>query len=119
MIPYMKRVMNLQIIGGRDASNSEGGEQQIGKKSTRERRQPDYLKDYTVQLYHCTVTSCFFIGTSNEEEPARYEEAKGCPEWEAAIQEEIEALHKNETWELVPKFRFSTVSSGSLLLRDR
>ncbi|KAF7825120.1 Retrovirus-related Pol polyprotein from transposon TNT 1-94 [Senna tora] len=32
-----------------------------------------------------------------------YEEAKGCPNWEKAMQEEIEALTKNETWELVPK----------------
>ncbi|KAL0314880.1 UNVERIFIED_CONTAM: Retrovirus-related Pol polyprotein from transposon RE1, partial [Sesamum angustifolium] len=32
-----------------------------------------------------------------------YEEAKGCLEWEIAMQDEIEALRRNDTWELVPK----------------
>lgn len=104
MIPYMERVMNLQLIGGMP-------QRWASWEKINKRENPQRL----VQLYHCTVTSCFFIGASNEEEPARYEEAKGCPE--AAIQEQIEALHKNETWELVPKFRFST--SGSLLLRGK
>ncbi|KAL4388206.1 hypothetical protein GQ457_09G012020 [Hibiscus cannabinus] len=38
-----------------------------------------------------------------DEEPANFEEAKGCPEWESAMDEEIEALNNNQTWELVPK----------------
>lgn len=35
------------------------------------------------------------------QEPTCYEEAKGCPEWEADMQEEIDTLKINETWELV------------------
>ena len=27
----------------------------------------------------------------------------GCPNWESAMQEKIEALDKNEAWEFVPK----------------
>ncbi|PHT64859.1 hypothetical protein T459_29284 [Capsicum annuum] len=42
-------------------------------------------------------------GALTTEEPLSYEEAKGCPHWERAMQEEIDALEKNETWELVPK----------------
>ncbi|KAJ7965013.1 Retrovirus-related Pol polyprotein from transposon TNT 1-94 [Quillaja saponaria] len=38
----------------------------------------------------------------DEIEPASYEEDKDCSEWEAAMQE-VKALIKNETWELVPK----------------
>ncbi|KAG8484252.1 hypothetical protein CXB51_023902 [Gossypium anomalum] len=38
-----------------------------------------------------------------DEEPASFEEAKGYPEWKSAMDEEIEALNKNQTLELVPK----------------
>lgn len=72
-------------------------------RSTRKKRQPVYLKDYEVELNSCSVTSCFFIGPLTAEGPTSDEEAKGCPDWERAMQEDIEALHKNETWELVPK----------------
>lgn len=61
-----------------------------------------FLKDYEVQLNHCTVASCFFVG-GLDEEPANYEEAKEDPKWQAAMEEEIEALNKNQTWNLVPK----------------
>ncbi|KAL0301676.1 UNVERIFIED_CONTAM: Retrovirus-related Pol polyprotein from transposon TNT 1-94 [Sesamum radiatum] len=44
----------------------------------------------------------FFVGASSDE-PECYEEAKGCLEWEIAMQDEIEALRRNDTWELVPK----------------
>ncbi|XP_071699519.1 uncharacterized protein [Rutidosis leptorrhynchoides] len=37
------------------------------------------------------------------EEPTCYEEAKDSSDWRKAIQEEIDALKKNETWELVKK----------------
>lgn len=45
-----------------------------------------------------TVIHCCF---SLEEEPSTYEEAKGIPEWENAMKEEMAALKKNKTWELV------------------
>ncbi|KAK9120307.1 hypothetical protein Syun_017924 [Stephania yunnanensis] len=85
-----------------NTSNTVGAEQQALWKSTREKRPPSYLQDYEVQLNHCTTLSCFFIGAIGEE-PASYDEAKDYSAWEAAMQEEIEALHKNQTWELVPK----------------
>ncbi|XP_040964564.1 uncharacterized protein [Gossypium hirsutum] len=40
---------------------------------------------------------------SYENEPKLYNEAKRVPEWENAMIEEITALNKNGTWELVPK----------------
>ncbi|RWR74934.1 Integrase, catalytic core [Cinnamomum micranthum f. kanehirae] len=40
---------------------------------------------------------------SCEDEPTSYNEAKGISEWEEAMQEEISALNKNCTWELVSK----------------
>ena len=78
-------------------------EQQVVRRSTREKRHPNYLKDYEVELNNCSVTSCFFTGVLTSEEPTSYDEAQSCPNWQKAMLEEIEALHKNETWELVPK----------------
>ncbi|KAL4303890.1 hypothetical protein GQ457_10G000190 [Hibiscus cannabinus] len=80
------------------ASNSK----QVLRRSPRETRLPSHFQDYEVQLNQCTVVSCFFTA-GMDEEPANFEEAKGCPEWESAMDEEIEALNKNQTWELVPK----------------
>ncbi|GMI77806.1 hypothetical protein HRI_001449800 [Hibiscus trionum] len=36
-------------------------------------------------------------------EPANYEEAARSPKWKKAMEEEIEALNNNQTWDLVPK----------------
>ncbi|KAK3011850.1 hypothetical protein RJ639_010446 [Escallonia herrerae] len=36
-------------------------------------------------------------------EPSCYEAAKGIPKWEAAMQQETNALLRNDTWELIPK----------------
>ncbi|KAK3002997.1 hypothetical protein RJ639_019416 [Escallonia herrerae] len=63
-------------------------EQQAVRRSTRETKQPDYLKDYV--SINCRRTTS-------------YEEAMGCTNWERTMQEEIDALDKNETWELVSK----------------
>jgi len=49
--------------------------------------------------------SCFFAGQIDNEEPSSYEEAKGVKEWKLAMDDEIEALMKNQTWSLVPKPR--------------
>ncbi|KAL4291090.1 hypothetical protein GQ457_14G002100 [Hibiscus cannabinus] len=86
-----------------DHSDVESDEQEIRRISTREKRQPQHLKDYEVRINSCSTTSCFFVEAIDEEEPTSYEEARVEPKWQAAMLEEIEALHKNQTWELVPK----------------
>lgn len=59
---------------------------------------------YTEASYADTVTlsQCCASQDQKVEEPSSFEEAKGIPEWENAMKEEISALKKNETWELVP-----------------
>ena len=54
--------------------------------------------------------SLHYIMLSDEGEPLTYKEAKLCEhkmKWELAMQEEIKALHANDTWDLVdlPKDR--------------
>ncbi|KAL0298958.1 UNVERIFIED_CONTAM: Retrovirus-related Pol polyprotein from transposon TNT 1-94 [Sesamum radiatum] len=83
----------------KNASRREGDDSIVRK---REKRKPVHLNDNEVQLNHCRITSYFFVGASSEE-PECYEEAKGCLDWEAAMQDEIEALRRNDKWELVLK----------------
>ena len=45
----------------------------------------------------------FFLGSICDDEPKCCRDAQGVVEWEAATNEEIESLHKNGTWDLVPK----------------
>ncbi|KAK3038486.1 hypothetical protein RJ639_029784 [Escallonia herrerae] len=62
-----------------------------------------------------SVPKFIALGALTAEEPTSYEEARGCPNWERAMQEEIDALDKNETWELVPKpekFKARLVARG-------
>lgn len=92
---------NLKASNNDGSSNSDDVEQQIERRSTREKRQPSYFKYYEVQLNNCSITSCFFTGVLDE--PVSFEEAKGHPKWNAAMQEEIDALNKKQMWELVSK----------------
>ncbi|KAJ8632377.1 hypothetical protein MRB53_025713 [Persea americana] len=52
------------------------------RKSSRQRKQPEYLTDYEVQLNHCSVLSCFLMGDACDNEPKSYVEAKGNSEWQ-------------------------------------
>jgi hypothetical protein len=65
----------------------------------RERRRPGWHSDYVMEsnIAYCLLTE--------EGEPSTLQEALNNPDasfWKEAMQEEIEALHKNNTWELVP-----------------
>lgn len=62
----------------RNASRSEGGDG-VAKRPLKEKRKRIHLEDYEVQLNHCCISSCFFVGVSNEE-PKCYEKDKGCLE---------------------------------------
>lgn len=50
-----------------------------------------------------TTFSCFLANAVDDEEPASYNEAKCVKEWVTAMEEEMHALEKNETWDVVPK----------------
>ncbi|GJY77060.1 retrovirus-related pol polyprotein from transposon TNT 1-94 [Tanacetum coccineum] len=64
-----------------------------------ERKRPRWHSDYVMES---NVAYCLF---TEEGEPSTLQEALNNPDasfWKEAMQEEIEALHKNKTWELVP-----------------
>ncbi|GKF11694.1 gag-pol polyprotein, partial [Tanacetum coccineum] len=65
----------------------------------RERRRPGWHSDYVIEsnVAYCLLTE--------EGEPSTLQEALNYLDvsfWKEAMQEEIKALHKNKTWELVP-----------------
>nr|GEU29048.1 Gag-Pol polyprotein [Tanacetum cinerariifolium] len=65
----------------------------------RERRRPGWHSDYVMEsnIAHCLLTE--------DGEPSTLQEALNNPDasfWKKAMQEEIEPLHKNKMWELVP-----------------
>ncbi|KAH9689148.1 Integrase catalytic domain-containing protein [Citrus sinensis] len=67
--------------------------------STRERRPPTWHLEYVTKI---NVAYCLL---TEDEEPSTFHEALEKSDvtlWMTAMQEEIEALHKNKTWELVP-----------------
>ncbi|GJR08587.1 retrovirus-related pol polyprotein from transposon TNT 1-94 [Tanacetum coccineum] len=69
------------------------------RTSDRERRRPGWQSDYAMEsnVAYCLLTE--------EGEPSTLQEAQNNPDvsfWKEAMQEEIEALHKNKTWEMVP-----------------
>ena len=69
------------------------------RRSTRERRLPAWHSEYVMEsnVAYCLLTE--------DGEPSTFHEATSSSDvslWMTAMQEEIEALHKNTTWELVP-----------------
>ncbi|KAH9689319.1 hypothetical protein KPL70_015447 [Citrus sinensis] len=66
---------------------------------TRERRPPTWHSKYVTKI---NVTYCFL---TQDEEPSTFYEALNSSDvalWMTTMHEEIEALHKNKTWELIP-----------------
>nr|GEU63303.1 retrovirus-related Pol polyprotein from transposon TNT 1-94 [Tanacetum cinerariifolium] len=65
----------------------------------RERKHPAWHSDYAMErnVAYCLLT--------REKEPSTLQEALNNPDvlfWKATMQEEIKALHKIKTWELMP-----------------
>ncbi|KAG8472627.1 hypothetical protein CXB51_034316 [Gossypium anomalum] len=91
----------IQSEENTDATTSS--ETVTSRNPLRQKRLSSHLSDDIVEINHFSVLSCIFIEESCENEPKLYNKAKGVPEWENAMVEEISTLNKNGTWELVPK----------------
>ncbi|KAE8730652.1 putative galacturonosyltransferase 6 [Hibiscus syriacus] len=82
-----------------DEQELESSEAPITRQSDRVRRRPNWHSDYVIEgnITYCLLTE--------DGEPSTYQEAINSSDaslWMMAVQEEIEALHKNNTWDLVP-----------------
>ncbi|KAL0437821.1 UNVERIFIED_CONTAM: Retrovirus-related Pol polyprotein from transposon RE1 [Sesamum radiatum] len=56
-----------------------------------------------VKLFHSITSSHkdFLAALSTIHEPSCYKQAKGCLEWEIAMQQELVALEQNDTWDVL------------------
>ncbi|KAG7548326.1 Integrase catalytic core [Arabidopsis suecica] len=92
------------IQGERGSTNQEEEEEQDHGSMVNQRPKRNIVKParYRDEEF-ITTYSCFFAAPLDDDEPSSYDEAKGVQEWEAAMKEEMSALKKNETWDLVPK----------------
>ncbi|KAL2239868.1 UNVERIFIED_CONTAM: Retrovirus-related Pol polyprotein from transposon RE1 [Sesamum indicum] len=78
------------------------------RRSARVSQKPPWLNDFVCQtnsavLHSKSVAYTSFVASlSALQEPRSYEEASQYPEWRAAMNEEIQALEKNQTWKLTP-----------------
>ncbi|KAL0349477.1 UNVERIFIED_CONTAM: Retrovirus-related Pol polyprotein from transposon RE1 [Sesamum radiatum] len=79
----------------------------ILRRSERHTQPPTWLRDF-VQTSSDHISSNlasshndFQAALSTVQEPRTYNQAKGCVEWELAMQKELSALEQNETWEIV------------------
>ncbi|GKV52289.1 hypothetical protein SLEP1_g58877 [Rubroshorea leprosula] len=86
------------------SSSSENGQQQKEDGAANQRSKRNIVKPARYRDENFTSTySCFFAGPSDDEVPLCFEKAKGVKVWEDAMDEEMNVLFKNETWDLVPK----------------
>lgn len=88
-------------------SNSTDKSNEI-KRTTRKTKAPSYLIDYqcyTAQTQLCDITKSHTYKHTTENlsqyvEPSSYEEASKDPRWVKAMEDELIALSKNQTWEV-------------------
>ncbi|KAE8716977.1 cytochrome P450 71A9-like [Hibiscus syriacus] len=82
-----------------DDDCAENSEAPTTRQSDRVRRRPNWHSDYVIE-----GNVAYFLLTEDGE-PSTYQEAINSSDvsmWMMAMQEEIEALHKNNTWDLMP-----------------
>ena len=81
----------------RDVLRAPGSEP-ILRRSTRARYPVDRLKyDGFIAIHYA-----YMVKVIQEPEPISFEQAMGKEKWEKAMDEEMDALEANATWELVP-----------------
>ena len=86
------------------------------RHSTREHKPPSYLKDYDLPNQPTTTHWCNVVqypklpinfralvsSLACHFEPRYYREAAKCPEWVQAMKDELLAMNRNDTWDIVP-----------------
>ncbi|KAH7292053.1 hypothetical protein KP509_29G049500 [Ceratopteris richardii] len=82
-----------------DATYGPESSHQPLRRPSREKKKPERF-GYDTSLV--TKHSIYIAKDSTDEEPTTFEEAQSKKAWRDAMDEEMEALKENDTWELVP-----------------
>ncbi|GKE79738.1 retrovirus-related pol polyprotein from transposon TNT 1-94 [Tanacetum coccineum] len=90
---------NYKAVPQHEVNETDESQAPATRTLNRERRRPEWQADYVMEsnVSYCLLTE--------EGEPSTLQEALNNPDasfWKEAMQEEIEALHKNKAWKLVP-----------------
>lgn len=109
-------IENIQNTQDEDKSPREvqnASDQTLEMRSTRQRQSPAYL-----QNYHLNLMEALLIET--DDTPKDYNEAimQGNG-WREAIEDELDALNKNETWELIPKLDDIEIIDSKWVFREK
>ncbi|KAH9752597.1 hypothetical protein KPL71_014753 [Citrus sinensis] len=103
-----KIVISRDVIFVEDQLQMKDGEV---RRSTRERRPPTWHSEYVTEInvaYYVTEINVAYCLLTEDGEPSTFHETLNNSDvalWMTAMQEKIEALHKNKTWKLVPLLR--------------
>jgi Reverse transcriptase (RNA-dependent DNA polymerase) len=85
----------------------------LRRKSTRQIRPPIKLRDYVSQQVMYPIQDfisynrvspeyrAYLSNITNQMEPTNFSEANQSPIWRKAMKEELQALEKNDTWDIV------------------
>lgn len=77
-------------------------EEHDAEDETTELRRSSQLRKPNPRYMHAAFAEATSAASIETVEPWSFEEATGHPKWEESMKEEIQALLKNETWNLVP-----------------
>ncbi|KAL8108658.1 hypothetical protein AgCh_024933 [Apium graveolens] len=82
------------------------------RRSARVSKQPAWLQDYisrpTVNIaavtdhYVAPEFTCLLAAIAKTPDPLKFSDAVIHPHWQAAMNEELNALEENDTWDIVP-----------------
>jgi hypothetical protein len=87
-------------------------------KPTRDKRPPPYLSNYDCPTLKKPTQSHDALIVSNDE-PKSYKTALKYTNWKTAMKDEIDALHHNHTWSLVPRPPNANVVGSKWIFRTK
>lgn len=77
-------------------------EENMNRRSSRRSQLPRYLEDYDMnEVDEVNLVAALSAGNLPSEVPQSFDEAVADKGWKQAIQQELDSLHENNTWELV------------------
>ena len=106
-------VTNGQLEDTVSGGASDAPDSSIADHSQRQRRPPQHYGEWVTPVARGRGTAAFALTVAEDivhDEPSTYREAASSPQaasWVQTMTEEMESLHKNDTWDLVlpPKGR--------------
>ncbi|XP_027368846.1 uncharacterized protein LOC113874831 [Abrus precatorius] len=102
-----RTIMNAEVTFNNDAdqsiseSISEQIESPVARRATRIRRPPTWMTDYETNLLVEEDDELLAMMLTESADPHTFEEACTSQQWREAMKVEMEAIEKNNTWQLV------------------